>query len=209
MRQLRLPMPLPEPRQPLTTRQLWNRFQHARNVANELNPGAIDDESTAQQHAVRNHTGSGRRYGSMTTVTALLFAVLLLIGCDDGNSQTVADYWGLNDTPEPTATIEPPSMPTATPTTAPAAATATPTPQIVTVTDVNTQVSADGNQYQIVKGDNLWRIARAALRNSGATWNNSAVGRYVAAIIADNPDTQRNPDLIHPNQVVMLPEPQP
>jgi nucleoid-associated protein YgaU len=206
MIQLRLPMPLPEPRQPLTTRQLWQRL-NASNAGNEFQPVATSAASTATERVNRKPTGNASVM-LIRTVTVLIFAVLLMVGCSDAESVTVADYWGLNDTPQPTATAA--ATPTATPTIVPtleptSMPTVTPAAAPVIVDDVASQVQADGQQYQIVKGDNLWRIARAALRNSGATWNNSAVGRYVADIVDVNPDTQQNPDLIYPNQIVMLP----
>ncbi len=209
MNQLQLPLQLPQPRQPLTDRQMWHRL--SANVAeNGLSQGATDAGSIAPRHADKKRTGNGKRYSSMVTVTIVMLA-LLLIGCAEGDAQglTFDDLFPpLTATPGATAApAESPTMtPTAEPTNTPPTAQPTATAPIVTVTDVTTQVHADGQQYRIVNGDNLWRIARSALRNSGAVWNNSAVGRYVAHIIQGNPAVQNNPNLIHPNQIVLLPE---
>jgi nucleoid-associated protein YgaU len=141
----------------------------------------------------------------------IVFVAVLLVGCADGQYQTVAEYWGLNGTPvsvavaTATATLPATSTPTVTPTVASTPTATATVAAVVIVNDVDVQVNADGREYQIVRGDSLWKIARAALRNSGAGWGNAAVGRYVADIVSSNPSVQKNPNLIHPNQVVMLP----
>ncbi len=192
------------------TAQMWP-LSVANAAENAYRPAATRPANTAIDHANKKRTVSAsvtpRDASGSITAALLLILALFLVSCAEGDAQglTFDDLF-----PPLTATAAPtesPTMtPTAEPTNTPPTAQPTATAPIVTVTDVDSQVNADGQQYRIVNGDNLWRIARSALRNSGAVWNNSAVGRYVARIIGDNPAVQNNPNLIHPNQIVLLPQ---
>lgn len=54
----------------------------------------------------------------------------------------------------------------------------------------------DGRRLHIVRGDNLWNIARA---HYGAGWRHTV-------IFAANKDQVKNPDLIYPGQILSLPK---
>lgn len=77
-----------------------------------------------------------------------------------------------------------------------------PTPERADFSDVQGGASSteetariDEKMYTIEKGDTLWKIAQRFL-GDGAKWK---------LIHAANADVIRNPDLIHPGQVIRIP----
>ncbi len=70
-----LPIQLPEPRQPLTTREMWRRMDtstsHAKtqNAKKESRPVATARANTVTMPVSRQHTDSAKRHGDIVSVT--------------------------------------------------------------------------------------------------------------------------------------------
>ena len=61
--------------------------------------------------------------------------------------------------------------------------------------------------HTVERGECLWRIARATLEEAGDGADRSAISRLWRAIYEANKDViGPNPDLIHPGQVLTIPE---
>lgn len=63
-----------------------------------------------------------------------------------------------------------------------------------------------GSVYQVDPGDSLWKIAKYTLQSRGQSTSNVDIDRYWKQIYANNRGIiGDNPNLIHPNQVFVLP----
>lgn len=69
-------------------------------------------------------------------------------------------------------------------------------------------IRSQGREYYVVqKGDSLWRIARLFLRSRALPASGADVARFWRAIYEENGDViGSDPDLIHPGQVLTIPE---
>lgn len=60
--------------------------------------------------------------------------------------------------------------------------------------------------WLVEPGDHLWAIAEATLAGHGRPTDDASIERYWRALIETNRATIADPDLIHPGQVVVLPD---